>query len=46
MDIVEKILRKRIKQLEELLENSVEEIENCYGRDTELTLKIRSALEH
>jgi hypothetical protein len=46
MDIVEETLYRRIKQLEKLLEESVEEIENCYGRDTELTIKIRSALEH
>lgn len=46
MDVVEEILRKRLEKLENLLEVCAEEIENCYGRDTELTLKVRSALEH
>src|SRR5690554_2135955 len=30
----------------ELLEKSVEEIENCYGKDTDLTLKIREFLNN
>jgi hypothetical protein len=46
MDVVETILKKRIEQLENLLEACAEEIENCYGWDTELTIKVRRALEH
>jgi energy-converting hydrogenase A subunit M len=46
MDIMEEILNKRIKILEDLLEQACEEVENSYGRDTELTIKIRNALEH
>ena len=38
MDIVEETLNKQIKQLEKLLDESVEETENCYGRDTESTI--------
>ena len=34
----------RYKKMQELLELAVEDLENCYGRETELTLKIRKQL--
>jgi len=33
-----------IKELRQLLEKAAEEIENCYGKETELTLQIRELL--
>lgn len=38
-----KALDKSIKSIK-LLEKAVEELENCYGRDTELTEEIRELL--
>lgn len=34
----------KIKDLRKLLEEAIEEIKNCYGKDTELTIKIRKEL--
>lgn len=36
--------RADCKQLKNLIEEAAEEIENCYGRETELTAKLRAAL--
>lgn len=37
-------LRADCKQLKNLLEEAAEEIENCYGRETELSERLRAAL--
>ena len=41
LHIVEKEYISYSEKLTNLLEQAVEELENCYGKDTELTIKIR-----
>lgn len=38
-------LQIRYRKAKELLEDAAEEIENCYGRETELSERIRSAIK-
>lgn len=37
-------MQNRYKKMQELLERAAEEIENCYGRETELSKNIRKHL--
>jgi len=37
-------IAKKINELKELLEQAAEDIENCYGRETELSERIREQL--
>mgnify|MGYP000937808526 CR=1 FL=1 len=46
-ELYDKLLKSDLKriQYENLLEESVETIENCYGRETEMTERIRNLIE-
>lgn len=45
LDDVVEIYKKRTVIMLDLIERAAEEIENCYGRETELSAELRNILE-
>lgn len=45
LDDVVEIYKKRTVIMLDLIERAAEEIENCYGRETELSVELRNILE-